>query len=138
MILLYILSCASADPEVYTFDIRKPTSWDSGQSDGNINESSSSASSCEIPYESELASPLELDGRTNCGLEVYFNRCADCHGVNGEGTAQGQMLIDYIDTQSDESLLFSIQFGEGDMPPQNLLPQDAADVLAYIRAEFGS
>ena len=133
-----MLSCATAEPEVYTINVGKPARWDSGKPADIPEQPTENESSCEIPSGSENSSPLELEGRVTCGEEVYLNRCAGCHGTDGEGTAQGQVLNDHIDAHDDETLLYSIQFGEGDMPPQNLLPQDAADVLAYIRAEFGS
>jgi hypothetical protein len=43
-----------------------------------------------------------------------------------------------IDALEDEDLLFTIQFGQGEMPPQNLLSQDASDVLTYLRDAFGT
>ena len=142
MIFIYLLGCGPSEPEEYTINVGRPAYFDSGQVDVNIdepsNEPSDDASSCEAPAGSESMSPLELDGRISCGEEVFLNRCAGCHGENGEGTAQGQVLDDHIDAHDDETLLFSIQFGEGNMPPQNLQPQDAADVLAFIRDAFGS
>ena len=47
---------------------------------------------CEIPSGSENSSPLELEGRVTCGEEVRSECCAGCHGTDGEGTAQGQVL----------------------------------------------
>ena len=133
-----MLGCATAEPEVYTFNVGKPAQWDSGTPADLPVQPSDNESSCEIPSGSENSSPLELEGRVTCGEEVFLNRCAGCHGSNGEGTAQGQVLNGFIDDQDNGTLLYSFQFGEGDMPPQNLQPQDAADVLAYIRTEFGN
>ena len=140
MIFLYLLACGSSEPEEYTINIGRPSQWDTALSDnepsGTAVDSPDNASSCEAPQGSESASPLELEGRISCGEEVYLNRCSGCHGEFGEGTPQGQELNGHIDAHDDATLLLSIQFGEGDMPPQNLQPQEAADVLAYMRSVF--
>jgi hypothetical protein len=130
--LNYLCSCQSSPAEEYTYNYGFK-SQDTGQTTNPIE----SVSDCEAIDGSESSSPLELDGRIDCGEQVYLNRCSNCHGEDGEGTSNGQELNGHIDAHDDATLLFSIQFGEGSMPPQDLSSQDAADVLAYIRFAFG-
>ena len=134
--LIFLWACSAQPPEEYTITVglkpRSDTAVDVGMTDSD----DGSASFCETPPNSTDASPLELEGRLDCGEDVYLNRCATCHGIDGEGTSSGQVLSGHIGGHDDAELLFSIQFGEGDMPPQNLQPQDAADVLLYLRTAF--
>ena len=71
------------------------------------------------------------------GAKLYNQRCADCHGSNGQPTMSGvpdfsrnQALM-----QSDLDLIRTISVGKGMMPAfQGLLSeQQILDVIAYLR-----
>lgn len=130
--LCSLISCQNSPAEEYTYNYGFKT-----QDTAEPNNEVESFSDCEPIENSESESPLELVGRIDCGEQIYLNRCSNCHGEDGEGTSNGQELNGHIDAHDDATLLFSIQFGEGTMPPQDLASQDAADVLAYIRFAFG-
>ena len=83
-----------------------------------------------------MISPDQLTGRVDCGEEVYMRQCATCHGAQGEGTENGQVLQGHIQGHGNFDLIQSIVYGEGTMPPQNLENQEVADVIAYMRANF--
>lgn len=134
MSLFFILACGSPKSEEYTFTFGHKPTIDTAESESRYE----SASYCDIPTGSNELSPLELEGRLDCGADVYFNRCASCHGNEGQGSASGQPLMGQIDDLDDADLVFTIQFGQGDMPAQNLLSQDASDVITYLRDAFGN
>ena len=91
---------------------------------------------CAVPEESLLVPPAQLEGRVDCGEVIYFEHCAVCHGENGEGGPNGQVLLGHISGHGDFDLIRSIVEGEGAMPPQDLESQEVADVVAYMRANF--
>jgi cytochrome c5 len=101
-----------------------------------INEPEEEIEDCSIPPETTDLPPRDLEGRVDCGEEVYMLACANCHGVDGEGTPNGQGLIGHIQGHSDSDLIHSIVDGEGTMPPQDLESQEVADVIAYMRVSF--
>ena len=98
--------------------------------------SDASSDECAIPPESYDTPPQELQGRVDCGEDVYMSACANCHGAQGQGTASGQGLQGHVQGHSDLELIQSIVYGEGTMPPIDLENQEVADVLAYMRAYF--
>tara|TARA_B110000037_G_C16967873_1_gene443767 strand:+ start:210 stop:656 length:447 start_codon:yes stop_codon:yes gene_type:complete len=108
---------------------------DSGNED-SPNEDSPVEDACILDPNTENADPTELTGRPECGEEVYLNRCSGCHGNDGEGTPNGQKLDGELTNHIDDEIIASIVNGEGEMPPQNLHPQEVADVLDYLRIAF--
>lgn len=75
------------------------------------------------------------------GKEIFHEKCAACHGVDGvpilPGTpefAKGERL-----DRSDEELLSVIMHGKDQMPAwkETLSKQQGKDVLAYVRAIVG-
>lgn len=99
-------------------------------------EPSSTQDDCALPVESYDLPPQDLQGRVDCGEEVYITACANCHGAQGQGTPNGQGLVGHIQGHSDIELIQSIVYGEGSMPPINLENQEVADVIAYMREDF--
>ena len=99
-------------------------------------EPSSEEDDCALPEDSFDLPPQDLEGRVDCGEEIYINYCANCHGGQGQGTSNGQGLIGHIQGHSDVQLIQSIVYGEGTMPPMNLENQEVADVVAYMRENF--
>jgi cytochrome c oxidase cbb3-type subunit 3 len=89
-----------------------------------------------------------LTGNADGGKVVYEQYCQACHQADGKGSG-GMLAADFTAdpsrlAKSDAELLSSINDGYkgsvGIMPPWKgtVSPQEQADVLAYIRAQFGS
>lgn len=84
------------------------------------------------------------------GEEIYAQTCIACHGADGKGTIEGVPNLTDVKgrlAKSDNILLANIINGyqsEGSlmaMPPMggnpDMTEQDMADVLAYMRVEYG-
>jgi len=81
------------------------------------------------------------------GAQIYGETCVACHGENGKGAIPGVPDLRQRLTQSDEVLMQHMIEGYQSpgspmpMPPRggnpDLTDQDMADVLAYLRANFG-
>lgn len=84
------------------------TPWDSGQTEGDAAE----------------------------GASVYATYCAACHGPTGHG-GSGPDLRREVPEQSDAELAEIITEGEDDMPGFALSAQQLADLIAWLRAQFG-
>ena len=92
------------------------------------------------------AAPPQKGGaaaRVERGREVYAERCARCHGADGQGrTRMGETVEapdlsdpDWQRARSDARLLASVANGRGSMPPfkRKLSRQDIAASVAYVR-----
>lgn len=77
-----------------------------------------------------------LTGDATAGAEVYATSCAACHGASGEG-GTGPALTDEVPGKSNAEIEEVVLNGEGSMPAISLGDQDLADLLVYLRAEFG-
>lgn len=84
----------------------------------------------------EFDAILALTGNATAGATVYSQTCASCHAADGTGDT-GPSLVEHSPLHGDEELLGIILNGSGDMAPVPLEDQEAADVLAYLRATFG-
>ena len=81
--------------------------------------------------------------RIKRGRAVYADRCARCHGADGQGrTSLGQMVEppDLSDPAfqgalSDERMIYSVMNGRAGMPAfrKKLSRQDIAASIAYVR-----
>ena len=89
---------------------------------------------CADPEGSEAVHPSDLEGREDCGEALYLARCAICHLEDGSGSDAGRPLVNQLDDYSDDYLYVAIETGQGTMPPQNLSPQELADVVVYLRS----
>jgi mono/diheme cytochrome c family protein len=80
-----------------------------------------------------------LTGVASSGGERFAASCARCHGDDGGGTDRAPNLHDRVPLRDDESLLRTLIQGKGGMPRwgERLGDQDLADVLAFLRQEFG-
>jgi mono/diheme cytochrome c family protein len=80
-----------------------------------------------------------LTGGSAAGGERFAENCARCHGDDGGGTDRAPNLQDRVPLRDDESLLRTLIQGKGGMPRwgERLGDQDLADVLAFLRQEFG-
>jgi cytochrome c len=89
-----------------------------------------------------LASVMLLAADVAKGKEIYMSKCAACHDQSGNGKeAIGKMFKvtmkplgskEVLD-KKDEELKNVILKGEGKMKPVAMTPQDAADVVAFLR-----
>lgn len=78
----------------------------------------------------------ELVGDAAAGAEVYAANCTGCHGASGEG-GSGPAMADEVPEKSDEELADIIANGGGGMPPFDLAEQDMADLIAFLRENYG-
>ncbi len=101
------------------------------------------------PAAPEAAPVAELHaGNAEKGGKVYVTYCAGCHGADGKanGGTTGASFVDDPTrlAKSDAELVTSIADGKtgsiGVMPPWKgtLQPQQMVDVVAYLRASFGT
>lgn len=75
-------------------------------------------------------------GDATAGADVYASNCAGCHGASGEG-GSGPAMTDEVPEKSDEELEGIITNGVGSMPGFDLAEQDMADLVAYLRENYG-
>lgn len=81
------------------------------------------------------SSNLPAGDATN-GASLYASTCAACHASDGSGGI-GPSLVAETSGKSDVLLTDIIQNGTGDMAPQNLDDQEAADVVAFLVQSWG-
>ena len=91
--------------------------------------------------------PYRLEtGDVQRGAMVYTTFCAQCHGEEGRGGAQGGSIIDpnYLALVSDQHLRTTVITGRPDrgkpdwranVPGQPMTPQDIADVVAWLASQ---
>ncbi|HJN72993.1 MAG TPA: cytochrome c [Myxococcota bacterium] len=79
---------------------------------------------------------LELDGRAVCGQATHVDHCSVCHGSDGLGTESGPSLFEMMPMHSDPELVMIVAAGAGEMPGFDFEPQQIADLLAFLHAEF--
>ncbi len=78
---------------------------------------------------------LALQGDETGGEALFASSCSGCHGVDGDsGTAP--MLSAKVPDASDDHIVDVMINGIGNMAPVSLENQEAADILAFLRASF--
>lgn len=88
-------------------------------------------------------SASDLVGDPVAGAAVFKSTCAEakCHGPDGSGSdpkSDAADLADEVPEKTDAELESIITEGFALMPAQSALSdQDVADVIAYLRQEFG-
>jgi len=83
-----------------------------------------------------VAPVLALEGVASRGEPQYQMVCARCHGASGGGMARTPALAGRVHTLTDEQVVGAVINGQGAMSRTRLTDQQAADVLAYLRAAF--
>lgn len=80
-----------------------------------------------------------LSGNAATGETVFTSMtCASsgCHGMDGN-SGSAPALRDVVSGLSDDQVINAVLDGEGSMPPNDLEDQEMADVLAWLRQQFG-
>jgi mono/diheme cytochrome c family protein len=90
------------------------------------------------PAADRIDTILALEGDATPGEAVVDEHCVVCHDKTGATDAVGPALAPYVSANTDEAILTVILDGVGAMPAQNVDDQEAADLLAWLRAEFSS
>jgi mono/diheme cytochrome c family protein len=74
------------------------------------------------------------------GAKIFASTCgiSTCHGPDGSGAKSSAAdLHDMVPGKTDDELKAIIQGGFLAMPPTGLSDDKVADVIAYLRQEFG-
>jgi len=81
---------------------------------------------------------VALTGSASAGSVVFAQECSECHGASGTGGQSGSNLQSFAPTYTDLELAGIMLNGYGDMPAleRYLTDQEAADVIAHLRATF--
>jgi mono/diheme cytochrome c family protein len=80
---------------------------------------------------------LGLTGDAGAGDAAFTGKCLACHDKAGEADKVGPALGPLVPTLADDELVGVMVDGSGSMPPANVDDQDAADILAWLRQQFG-
>ncbi len=102
-----------------------------------------SGSTAAVAQNGETSSPQLLDALMEEGESVYRNRCAKCHGRNGEGQQESHDAAPrlggtYARLSVDEVAVRVIRGGSY-MPPLGILTnREIAAVATYVRNSFGN
>lgn len=88
------------------------------------------------PAADRIDTILALDADAAAGEAVVDEHCVVCHDKAGATDAVGPALSPYVSANTDEAILTIVLDGVGAMPAQNVDDQQAADLLAWLRAEF--
>ena len=85
----------------------------------------------------------DLVGNADDGAKVFAATCAqsNCHGPDGSGSdpsSDAADLAKVVPGLTDAEIESRIENGFGLMAPVDLDEQETADVIAYVRQEFGS
>ena len=92
---------------------------------------------------SDSAGGGDLVGDAGRGAKVFADTCAqsNCHGPDGTGSDKSSDADDLnkvVPGLTDAEIEARIENGFGLMAPVDISEQETADVIAYVRQEFGS
>jgi len=79
---------------------------------------------------------LALEGSAQRGEARFQMECARCHGASGGGAGGTPALAGRVHELPDAEVVDAMLNGRGAMMRLRLTDQQAADVLAYLRATF--
>ena len=83
---------------------------------------------------------LLLDGNPSAGSKIFQKTCgtAICHGPDGSGgSTNAEDLSVVVPKLTDREIVDVMTDGYLVMPPQQLEDQQMADVLSYLRQQWG-
>ena len=78
-----------------------------------------------------------LEGDAVAGEDLYNSSCAGCHGADGTGVSGPDLTSGLVSGMSDDAISDVIANGEGSMPAITSDDQEIADIVAFLRAEWG-
>jgi mono/diheme cytochrome c family protein len=83
---------------------------------------------------------VALPRDAEAGATTFAERCAGCHGPDGNGSAFAPSLFERVPMRDDASVVQTLLQGRGQMPAWgDVLPDPAlADVLGFLRGRFGA
>jgi len=74
------------------------------------------------------------------GKQIYNNRCALCHGADGDGKGVIMQIApfgpDFWKANDDAAIAKAIVEGKGRMPAIALSPEETKAVVEYMKANF--
>lgn len=87
-----------------------------------------------------VATILTLTSNAAAAQGNYSAVCAACHGADGTGVAPNPALTDRVPALTDDEIVTVILDGKGNMDAYKFTfnNQEIADLLAYVRTNFGS
>ena len=106
----------------------------------NGSDSSASAGDDSDSRPDEKTPVEKLDGDPSVGAKIFAETCgtAACHGPDGSGgSTDAEDLRVVVPTLSDREIVNRMVDGYLVMPPQHLEDQEMADVLSYLRQQWG-
>lgn len=80
---------------------------------------------------------LQATGDPGAGATAFVSRCEVCHTATGDTAKVGPALAPWMQSASDEATLVVMLEGRGLMEAIRMDAQEAADILAWLRREFG-
>ena len=80
---------------------------------------------------------VAVDGDAANGEALYASSCAGCHGTDGTGVSAPDLTSGLVSGMSDALLSDVISNGVGGMPGITSDAQEVADIVAYLRQEWG-
>ncbi len=80
---------------------------------------------------------LTLERDPVVGEFIYDNRCATCHGPDGEGIS-GPPLTDIVAQRTSCDIVDTVRNGSGEMPAigADFDDQELADIVEFVTLEF--
>lgn len=77
------------------------------------------------------------------GESLYSTKCVGCHAASGlgeeeTGVSGATNLQEYAPSASAATITDVILNGQGGMPPIGVTESEAADIAAYVKAQFGT
>ena len=94
---------------------------------------------CGTQDDPKITAILDLTGDATAGADVFARTCGQgaCHGADGSSGTEGVDLAEHVPEHTDYELVDFMLYGVEEMAPVEVTDQEAADVLAYLRATFG-
>ena len=117
--LFFLFACEQKESDTSTTDTAAETSQTADEPSQPVDEPSE-------PADETSSEPV---GDAAAGEQIVNTRCMGCHN--------GNPAIGNASNMTDEELINLFANGKGSMPPVSMTDQEALDVVAYLRQEYG-